>query len=472
MSEGSVRLERDSMGEMEVPVNAYYGASTQRAVANFPISHLRLPRRMIAALGDIKREAARVNTELGLLPADLSGAIAEAADQVSRGDYDAEFVVDIFQTGSGTSSNMNANEVIANRALELLGQERGSRNRVHPNDHVNLGQSSNDVFPSAIHLAALAAMHEDLVPGLEQLAASLEAQRDRLWAVIKTGRTHLQDATPIRIGQEFEGYRGQVERALARLDLARRQLVELALGGTAVGTGIGTHPEFAKRVIARLAPSYDPDLQESNDHFQAQSSLDAVVFASGAIRGAAIAIQKIASDLRLLSFGPRAGVAELRLPEVQPGSSIMPGKVNPVILESALMVVAQVLGDDATVAFCGATGSLLELNVMLPVAAYNLLEEIELLCQAAKNLAGRAVDGISATDRGPALLEQGLAICTALVPAIGYDAAAAIAHEAYRSGRTVREVALEQSRIAPEELERLLDPERLVVPGLETPGPG
>jgi fumarate hydratase class II len=472
MSEGSVRLERDSMGEMEVPVNAYYGASTQRAVANFPISHLRLPRRMIAALGDIKREAARVNTELGLLPADLSGAIAEAADQVSRGDYDAEFVVDIFQTGSGTSSNMNANEVIANRALELLGQERGSRNRVHPNDHVNLGQSSNDVFPSAIHLAALAAMHEDLVPGLEQLAASLEAQRDRLWAVIKTGRTHLQDATPIRIGQEFEGYRGQVERALARLDLARRQLVELALGGTAVGTGIGTHPEFAKRVIARLAPSYDPDLQESNDHFQAQSSLDAVVFASGAIRGAAIAIQKIASDLRLLSFGPRAGVAELRLPEVQPGSSIMPGKVNPVILESALMVVAQVLGDDATVAFCGATGSLLELNVMLPVAAYNLLEEIELLGQAAKNLAGRAVDGISATDRGPALLEQGLAICTALVPAIGYDAAAAIAHEAYRSGRTVREVALEQSRIAPEELERLLDPERLVVPGLETPGPG
>ena len=472
MSEGSVRLERDSMGEMEVPANAYYGASTQRAVANFPISQLRLPRRMIAALGDIKREAARVNAELGLLPADLSGAIAEAADQVSRGDFDAQFVVDIFQTGSGTSSNMNANEVIANRALELLGQERGSRNRVHPNDHVNLGQSSNDVFPSAIHLAALAAMREELVPGLEQLAASLEAQRDRLWAVIKTGRTHLQDATPIRIGQEFEGYRGQVERALARLDMARRQLVELALGGTAVGTGIGTHPDFAKRVIARLAPSYDPDLQESNDHFQAQSSLDAVVFASGAIRATAIAIQKIASDLRLLSFGPRAGVAELRLPEVQPGSSIMPGKVNPVILESALMVVAQVLGDDATVAFCGATGSLLELNVMLPVAAYNLLEEIELLAHAAKNLAGRAVDGISATDRGPALLEQGLAICTALVPAIGYDAAAAIAHEAYRTGRTVREVALEQSRITPEELERLLDPERLVVPGLETPGPG
>jgi fumarate hydratase class II len=460
------------MGEMEVPATAYYGASTQRAIANFPISRLRLPRRMIAALGDIKREAARVNTELGLLSPELSAAIAEAADQVSRGDLDDQFVVDIFQTGSGTSSNMNANEVIGNRALELLGLDRGARDRVHPNDHVNLGQSSNDVFPSAIHLAALAALRQELVPGLEQLAASLEAQRDRLWSVIKTGRTHLQDATPIRIGQEFEGYRGQVERALARVDLARLQLVELALGGTAVGTGIGTHPEFAKRVIARLSPLYDLDLRESDDHFQAQSSLDAVVFTSGAIRGAAIALHKICSDLRLLSFGPRAGVAELRLPEVQPGSSIMPGKVNPVILESALMVVAQVLGNDATVAFSGATGSLLELNVMLPVAAYNLLEEIELLGRAAKNVSGQAVDGISATDRGPALLEQGLAICTALVPAIGYDAAAAIAHEAYQSGRTVREVALQRSQIAPEELDRLLDPERLVVPGLEAPGGG
>jgi fumarate hydratase class II len=472
MSEGSVRLERDSMGEMEVPASAYYGASTQRAVANFPISRLRLPRRIIAALGDIKREAARVNAELGLLSPELSAAIAEAADQVSRGDLDDQFVVDIFQTGSGTSSNMNANEVIGNRALELLGLERGARDRLHPNDHVNLGQSSNDVFPSAIHLAALAALGEELVPGLQQLAASLEAQRDRLWGVIKTGRTHLQDATPIRIGQEFEGYRGQVERALARVDLARLQLVELALGGTAVGTGIGTHPEFAKRVIARLAPLYDPELRESDDHFQAQGSLDAVVFTSGAIRGAAIALHKICSDLRLLSFGPRAGVAELRLPEVQPGSSIMPGKVNPVILESALMVVAQVLGDDATIAFSGATGSLLELNVMLPVVAYDLLEEIELLARAAENVAGQAVDGISATERGPALLEQGLAICTALVPAIGYDAAAAIAHEAYQSGRTVREVALQQSQIAPEELDRLLDPERLVVPGLETSGGG
>jgi fumarate hydratase class II len=460
------------MGEMEVPATAYYGASTQRAIANFPISRLRLPRRMIAALGDIKREAARVNTELGLLSPELSAAIAEAADQVSRGDLDDQFVVDIFQTGSGTSSNMNANEVIANRALELIGGDRGERRRVHPNDHVNLGQSSNDVFPTAIHLAALATLRDELVPSLRQLEVSLARQRDRLWGVIKTGRTHLQDATPIRLGQEFEGYRGQVERSLARLDLARLQLVELALGGTAVGTGIGTHREFAQRVIARLAPQYDPGLRETDDHFQAQSTLDAVVFASGAVRGAAIALHKIASDLRLLSFGPRAGVAELNLPEVQPGSSIMPGKVNPVICESALMAVAQVLGDDATVAFCGSTGSLLELNVMLPVAAHNLLEEIELLARASANLARQAVDGLLATDRGPELLEQGLAICTALVPAIGYDAAAAIAHEAHESGRTIREVARERSEIPPAELDRLLDPERLVEPRLEAPGSG
>ena len=472
MSEGPVRLERDSMGEMTVPADAYYGASTQRAVANFPISRLRLPRRMIAALGDIKREAARVNFELGLLPEELSQAIAAAADEVSQGRFDDQFVVDIFQTGSGTSSNMNANEVISNRALELLGANRGDRLRIHPNDHVNLGQSSNDVFPSAIHLAALATLRDELVPSLRQLEVSLARQRDRLWGVIKTGRTHLQDATPIRLGQEFEGYRGQVERALARLELARLQLVELALGGTAVGTGIGTHPEFAQRVIARLAPQYDQGLRETADHFQAQSSLDAVVFASGTVRGAAIALHKIASDLRLLSFGPRAGIAELGLPEVQPGSSIMPGKVNPVICESALMAVAQVLGDDATVAFCGASGSILELNVMLPVAAHNLLEEMELLGRAAANLARQAVDGLVATERGPELLEQGLAICTALVPAIGYDAAAAIAHEAYRSGRTIRQVALESSGIEPEELNRLLDPERLVQPGLEAPGSG
>ncbi len=456
------------MGELEVPAAAYYGASTQRAVLNFPISELRLPRRMIAALGAIKRESARVNEELGLLPAELAQAIAAAADEVSQGRFDDQFVVDIFQTGSGTSSNMNANEVIANRALELLGGVRGDRARVHPNDHVNKGQSSNDVIPSAIQLAAVDALRAVLEPGLGELEAALARQRDRGWPVIKTGRTHLQDATPIRLGQEFEGYRGQVERALEVLAQARRRLGEVPLGGTAVGTGIGTHPEFAGRVLERLRPVYGEELRETSNHFQAQSSLDAVALASGAVRSAALAVHKVASDLRLLSFGPRAGVAELRLPEVQPGSSIMPGKVNPVICESALMVVAQVVGDDATIAFCAATGSLLELNVMLPVAAHNLVEEIELLGGAAANLARQAVEGLVATERGPQLLEQGLAICTALVPAIGYDAAAAIAHEAYQSGRTVREVAAERSGLTAGEIDRLLQPERMVVPGLES----
>ncbi len=457
------------MGEMEVPARAYYGASTQRAVVNFPISQLRLPRRMIEALGALKREAALVNLELGLLSPERARAISGAADEVARGMFDAEFVVDIFQTGSGTSSNMNANEVIANRALELLGAERGDRGTVHPNDHVNLGQSSNDIFPTAIHLAALAALREDLVPALTRLAAGLERQRDLLWPVIKTGRTHLQDATPIRLGQEFEGYRGQVERALSRLEAARAQLSELALGGTAVGTGIGSHPEFASRVVARLAPHYDPHLRETDNHFQAQATLDAVVFTSGAVRSAAISLHKIANDIRLLSCGPRAGLAELSLPEVQPGSSIMPGKVNPVICESLLMVVAQVLGCDVTVAYAGTAGSLLELNVMLPVAAHNLLLEIGLLANAAANFSDRAVDGLVATERGPQLLEQGLAICTGLVPAIGYDAAAAIAHEAFLSNRTVREVALQVSGLEPTEIDRLLDPERQVQPTLAVP---
>ena len=459
------------MGELAVPARAYYGASTQRAVVNFPVSSLRLPRRMIAALGAIKREAAQVNLELGLLDQDRAQAIAAAADEVARGLFDQEFVVDIFQTGSGTSSNMNANEVIANRALELMGADRGDRAAIHPNDHVNLGQSSNDVFPTAIHLAALSAMAEDLVPALEQLRQTLDRQREALWGVIKTGRTHLQDATPIRLGQEFLGYRGQVERSLQRLAAARSQMLEVALGGTAVGTGIGSHPEFAARVIKRLAAIYDPNLKESENHFQAQSTLDAVVFTSGAVRASAISLHKIANDIRLLSCGPRAGIGELSLPAVQPGSSIMPGKVNPVICESVLMVVAQVIGCDSTVAFAGATGSLLELNVMLPVAAHNLLEAVELLARAAANFASSAVEGLSATGRGPELLERGLAICTGLVPAIGYDAAAAIAHTAFESDRNVREVALEISGLSAEEIDRLLDPELQVNPTLSGTSP-
>ena len=460
------------MGELAVPARAYYGASTQRAVQNFPISTLRLPRTLIAALGAIKREAALVNLDLGLLAEERARAIAAAAGEVAEGSFDAEFVVDVFQTGSGTSSNMNANEVIANRALELLGADRGDRALVHPNDHVNLGQSSNDVFPTAIHLAALATLRDQLRPALERLAGSLGTQRDALWPVIKTGRTHLQDATPIRLGQEFEGYRGQVERALQRLEAARLQLTEVALGGTAVGTGIGRHPEFASRVVERLRPIYDPQLRETDNHFQAQSTLDAVVFASAAVRSAAIAVYKIANDVRLLSCGPRAGIGELTLPAVQPGSSIMPGKVNPVICESLMMVVAQVLGCDSTVSFAGTAGSILELNVMLPVAAHNLLLEMELLARAVDNFAQSAVDGLVATARGPEMLERGLAIGTGLVPAIGYDAAAAIAHEAFETGATVREVAQQRTALSAEEIDRLLDPERQVVPSLEAPAAG
>ncbi len=466
------RRERDSMGELEVPAGAYYGASTMRAKLNFPISPLRLPRDFIRALGLIKREAALVNTELGLLDRHRSEAIAQAAQEVADGSFDAEFVVDVFQTGSGTSTNMNANEVIGNRAIELLGGTLGSRTPVHPNDHVNLCQSSNDVIPTAIHVAGAVTLSRDLLPALEVLEASLRTKSRELWPIVKTGRTHLQDATPIRLGQEFLGWAGQVERAGRRCRQALDELCELALGGTAVGTGVNSHPEFAGQVIAGLAASCDLPFRESDNHFQAQGTLDGVVAAHGALRSVAVSLYAIAADIRLLACGPRAGIAEIALPEVQPGSSIMPGKVNPVIAESLTMVAAQVVGNDATIAFAGAAGSLLELNVMLPVAAHNLLEEIELLARAAANLAQQAVDGLFATERGPELLAQGLAICTALVPAIGYDAAAAIAHEAHLSGRTVRAVALERSGIAPHELDRLLDPERLVQGGLEAQGSG
>ena len=467
-SRGSLRAEHDSMGEIAVPAAAYYGASTQRAVENFPISALRLPRRLIAALGRVKAAAAQTNAELGLLDPAVADAIEGAAREMIDGRWDQEFVVDVFQTGSGTSSNMNANEVIANRALELLGAPRGARDRVHPNDHVNRGQSSNDVFPTAIQLAALDGVRHDLLPALTELEAALIDRRDAFWPIIKTGRTHLQDATPIRLGQEFSGYAAQVARARGLVTAAAEHLEELPLGGTAVGTGIGRHPEFAAGTIARLRSACGaPGLRETDNHFQAQASLDVVVAAAGALRVTALALHKIATDIRLLGCGPRAGIAELELPEVQPGSSIMPGKVNPVIIESLCMVVAQVIGNDATISFAAATGSLLELNVMLPVAGHSLIESIELLSRATVNFARRCVGGLRASTRGPDLLDQGLALCTGLVPAIGYDAAAAIAHAAHRSGRTVREVAREQTRLDDAALDRLLDPERLVEPGFE-----
>ena len=460
----TTRTERDSMGEMEVPAEAYYGASTRRAQLNFPISDLRFPRSFIAALGRIKLAAARVNHELGLLDGAVADAIAAAAGEVVDGRFDDQFVVDIFQTGSGTSTNTNTNEVIANRATEILGGERGSR-LVHPNDHVNMGQSSNDVIPTAIHLSALTQIHERLTPALGRLQAALEEKSREFWPIIKTGRTHLQDATPIRLGQEFQGYAGQVEGGIRRLHHAQEELCPVALGGTAVGTGVNTHPEFSGRVCSLLSEMAGVQVRETDNHFQAQSTLDGAVEASGVLRALAVSLHKVANDIRWLGSGPRAGLSELALPEVQPGSSIMPAKVNPVIAESLVQVAAQVIGNDVTVALAG-KGGYFELNTMMPVAAYNLLQSIELLAASADNFAEQCVKGLQATDAGPASVEQGLMLGTALSPAIGYDEAAKIAKEAAATGQTIREVARLKTNLTEDELNVLLDPAKMTEPGL------
>jgi fumarate hydratase class II len=454
------RVERDSMGEVEVPRDALFGAQTRRALDNFPISDLRFPRRFIQALGAIKLEAAFVNNQLGGLDDNLKDAIVQAAEEVIEGRLDNQFVLDIFQTGSGTSTNMNANEVISNRAIQILGGKLGSKDPVHPNDHVNRGQSSNDVIPTAIHLSALISIKEDLLPGLQKLQAALEEKAREFDDVVKTGRTHLQDATPIRLGQEFQGYAGQIERGLQRVRKAQEDLAEVALGGTAVGTGVNTHPEFASKVCGGLSARFGVEVRETENHFQAQSAMDAAVFASGALKTVAVSLLKIANDIRWLGSGPRASFAEIALPEVQPGSSIMPGKVNPVIAESAAMVAAQVIGNDATIALAGQSGNF-ELNVMLPVMAHNLLQSIEILGSAAANLTDQCIEGLEATDRGPALVEQGLMLATALAPEIGYDKAAEISKEAYKTGKTIREVAREKTDLSEEELDRLLDARKM-----------
>ncbi|MGH7426470.1 MAG: class II fumarate hydratase, partial [Candidatus Methylomirabilales bacterium] len=419
------------MGEVEVPASAYYGAQTQRAVANFPISPWRFGRRFIQALGLTKWAAARANEELALVPEELSRAIEEAAEEVIAGQLDDQFVLDIFQTGSGTSTNMNANEVIANRAIEILGGERGSKAPVHPNDHVNRCQSSNDVIPTAIHLAALLAIHEDLLPSLERLRAALEAKAGEFDGIVKPGRTHLMDATPVRLGQEFSGYASQVAHDITRIRRALPHLEELALGGTAVGTGINAHPEFAPRAVAHLSSRTGLDLVEAPNHFEAQGARDAAVEASGALRTVAVGLARIADDLRRLASGPRAGIAEIRLPALQPGSSIMPGKVNPVIPEVVIQVAAQVVGNDVAITMAG-MGSHFELNTMMPLIAYDLLFSIETLAAAAGVLAERCVMGIEADARQAAeMLHRSLVTVTALVPLIGYDAAAEISKEAY-----------------------------------------
>ena len=459
------RTERDSMGEMQVPANAYYGASTQRAVLNFPISDLRFPRQFIRAIGQIKQAAARVNAALGTVDPQIAEAIDRAAQEVIDGKLDDNFVLDIFQTGSGTSTNMNANEVIANRASELLGGFRGSR-KVHPNDHVNFGQSSNDVIPTAIHLAALVSIEDELLPALQQLRAALQQKADEFMPVIKTGRTHLQDATPIRLGQEFLGYVGQIERAIARMRHAQQELSEVALGGTAVGTGVNTHPEFSARVCQLLSEMNGVTVRETSNHFQAQSTLDNIVEASGSLNTLAVSLMKIANDIRWLGSGPRAGIGEIDLPAVQPGSSIMPGKVNPVIAESVCMVCAQVIGNHTTITVTGQSGNF-EINVMMPVTAYNLLQSISLLASVSRNFSEQCIKGLQATTRGPEMVERGLAICTSLAPIIGYDAAADISKIAYKTGKTVCEVAREKTNLSEEELDRILDPASLTRPGLE-----
>ena len=457
MTEPGKRIERDSMGEMEVPAEAYYGASTRRAVLNFPISGSRMPRRFVRALGLIKRAAAKANRDLGLLDPRIADAIGEAAEEVADGRHDGEFVVDVFQTGSGTSTHMNANEVIANRAAEILGAPRGSREIVHPNDHVNLGQSSNDVFPTALHLSALLAIDEVLEPAVRALRDELIAKSRDTWDVIKTGRTHLQDATPIRLGQVFLGYADQMEAGLRRLAYAREELTPVALGGTAVGTGVNTHREFAGRVLAQVSAWTGVTIRETAHHFEAQSTLDAVLAASGAVRTVAVSLLKIANDIRFLASGPRCGIGELSIPEVQPGSSIMPGKVNPVIAEALIQASAHAIAADQAVLQAAEWG-FFELNTMMPLAAHHLLSGIEVLGAATANFSQRCVHGLSATGRGPEMVEKGLAIVTGLAPLIGYDQAAAIAHEAARTGSTIREVAERTTSLTREQLDTALDP--------------
>jgi fumarate hydratase class II len=437
MSE-NFRVERDTMGEMHVPINAMYGPQTQRAVENFPISSLRLPRAFVRALGLIKACAAVVNNRPD---------VEHAALEVSDGRYDDQFVVDVFQTGSGTSTNMNANEVIGRLA------------NAHPNDHVNQGQSSNDVIPTAIHVSAAIEVTHSLLPAMRSLREALEAKAHEFHSVIKIGRTHLQDAVPMRLGQEFSGYAAQVRNSIDRVESTLPGIYELALGGTAVGTGLNAAPGFAESTIRLLSERTGLPFVEARNHFEAQSSKDAVVFLSGALRNYAVSLTKIANDIRWLGSGPRCGLGELKLPETQPGSSIMPGKVNPVIAESILMVCAQVIGYDATIAWCGAAGNL-ELNVMMPIMAYDILQSIELLAAGSRNFESRLVTGLEANaERASSLVEQSLAMVTVLAPEIGYEAAAAISKDAYRSGRTVREVAREKSGIPEDRLNQLLNAE-------------
>ena len=459
------RTEADSLGEMQVPADAYWGAQTQRAVENFPISGITFGRRFVRALGVVKKGAAQANRELGLLDDEIADAIVEAADEVIAGERDDQFPVDVFQTGSGTSSNMNANEVIANRAAEIMGAEIGDR-VVHPNDHVNYGQSSNDVIPTAMHVAALEAVEKDLVPALETLQAELAEKETEFDGVVKTGRTHLQDATPVRLGQEFGGYRTQIEKGIKRVTDVQDHLRELALGGTATGTGLNTHPDFPGLAAEYISEETGTEFREADDHFEAQAAHDAMGEAHGALRTVAGSMNKIANDLRLLASGPRNGLGEIEQPENQPGSSIMPGKINPVVAEAVNQVHKQVVGNDAAVSAGAARGEL-DLNLYKPVLAHNFLQSSELLANAAETFGVRFVAKIEANEKHCSdQVEQAMALATALNPAIGYDNAAKVAKKALVEGKTVREVAIAEGHLTEEEADEVLDPEKMTHRGI------
>ena len=460
MAEQTVRIEKDSMGEVRVPASALYGAQTQRAVENFPISDLRFPRSFLRALGLIKGAAAAVNQELGLLEPDVAAAIQKAAQEVEEGKHDGEFPLDIFQTGSGTSTNMNANEVIATLASRELGR------KVHPNDHVNRSQSSNDVIPTAIHVSAGLEVSEHLIPALTHLAKKIDRRAAELDSIVKTGRTHLMDALPVRMSQELGGWSAQIGLGIERLQATLPRLGELALGGTAVGTGVNAHPEFGTRVAAFLAARTGSPFRASGNYFASLSSQDAAVELSGQLKSVAVVLMKISNDLRWMNSGPQAGLAEISLPALQPGSSIMPGKVNPVIPEAVTMVCAQVIGNDVAITIGGQSGNF-QLNVMLPVITYNLLQSITLLARAAMVLADKAIAGFKVNEAHVAeLVDKNPILVTALNPVIGYEKGAQIAKKAYAENRRVKEVAAEMTQMKPEELDRILDPRKMTEGGI------
>ncbi|HMK51672.1 MAG TPA: class II fumarate hydratase [Thermodesulfobacteriota bacterium] len=462
-SKSSYRIEKDSMGPVKVPKKAYYGAQTQRAIENFPVSGWRFGREFIYTLGLIKYTSAEVNSQLGLLHKRIARVIRMASQEVMKGTWDEQFVVDVFQTGSGTSTNMNANEVIANRANEILGGRKGTYRPVHPNDHVNLGQSSNDVFPSVIHITTVLLLQQRLLPALKGLHEALKGKEREFHSILKIGRTHLQDATPIRLGQEFGGYARQVELGIRRIQNAMESLAELPLGGTAVGTGINTHPLFAKKTIAMMNKKIGYRFYEAVDHFEAQGARDALVEMSGTLKTVAVSLIKIANDIRWLGSGPRCGIGEIHLPETQPGSSIMPGKVNPVVPESLIQVCVQVIGNDSAITLAGLSGNF-ELNVMMPLIAYNLLQSIQLLANAVNNFSRNCIKDLEADRRRcEEMVEKSLALATALTPKIGYEEAARIAKKAYDRHKTVRQV-VEEGLFSKQELKLLLDPRSMISP--------